>query len=183
MASQAPTAKAVDYDCSDFGSQAEAQGYLLSGDPYNLDGDNDGVACESLPCPCSSGSASEPLPPAPPPAPLPPPPVPTPAPPPIEEFVEPEYRAYVGCSRERFARPAHRCWRGSRVGAFFESSVATTYTVCVRFPSSRRLCAEEQDVEAGVLYVSPITARVLGRHDVIWLVGGSRIVRRFRLIS
>ena len=45
----------TDYDCADFANQAEAQEYLLPGDPYNLDGDDDGVACEDLPCPCSYG--------------------------------------------------------------------------------------------------------------------------------
>jgi endonuclease YncB( thermonuclease family) len=59
-------AQASDYDCSDFSTQAEAQQFLLSGDPYRLDGDGDGVACESLPCPCSpaggggGGGTSEP---------------------------------------------------------------------------------------------------------------------------
>jgi hypothetical protein len=48
------TAAARDYDCADFADQAEAEEYLLPGDPYNLDGDNDGIACEDLPCPCSS---------------------------------------------------------------------------------------------------------------------------------
>jgi hypothetical protein len=38
-----------DCDCSDFSSQAQAQQYLLPGDPYRLDGDRDGIACESLP--------------------------------------------------------------------------------------------------------------------------------------
>jgi Excalibur calcium-binding domain len=177
--SQASAAKAVDYDCADFGTQAEAQSYLLAGDPYNLDGDNDGVACESLPCPCASGSVSEPPPPPPPP----PPPAPVPAPAPIEEAVEPEYRAYVGCNRSRFARPAYRCRLGSKPGAFFESSVATTYSVCLRFPTGRRLCAEEQSAEAGVLYVNAIATRFFGRHDVIWFVGGRRIVRHFRVTS
>jgi Excalibur calcium-binding domain len=37
-----------DYDCSDFSSQREAQKYLLPGDPYDLDRDGDGKACESL---------------------------------------------------------------------------------------------------------------------------------------
>jgi endonuclease YncB( thermonuclease family) len=53
-------ARAVDYDCSDFANQAEAQGQLLPGDPYGLDGDGDGIACESLPCPCSNGAAGDP---------------------------------------------------------------------------------------------------------------------------
>jgi hypothetical protein len=52
----APTAAAHrrDYDCADFANQAEAEEYLLPGDPYNLDADGDGIACEDLPCPCSS---------------------------------------------------------------------------------------------------------------------------------
>lgn len=49
----APAAAGTDYDCSDFANQAEAQEYLLPGDPYRLDADNDGIACEDLPCPCS----------------------------------------------------------------------------------------------------------------------------------
>lgn len=52
------TAAATDYDCADFANQAEAQEYLLPGDPYNLDGDNDGIACEDLPCPCSYEESS-----------------------------------------------------------------------------------------------------------------------------
>lgn len=49
----ATAAAGTDYDCADFANQAEAQEYLLPGDPYRLDGDNDGIACEDLPCPCS----------------------------------------------------------------------------------------------------------------------------------
>ena len=44
-----PAARALDYNCSDFANQAEAQAHLLPGDPYGLDGDNDGVACKSPP--------------------------------------------------------------------------------------------------------------------------------------
>lgn len=47
------SARAVDYNCSDFANQAAAQRHLLPGDPYGLDADGDGAACESLPCPCS----------------------------------------------------------------------------------------------------------------------------------
>jgi len=60
-------AAALDYDCADFSSQEEAQEYLLPGDPYNLDGDDDGIACEDLPH--GTGSPAEPPPPAPPPPP------------------------------------------------------------------------------------------------------------------
>jgi hypothetical protein len=38
-----------DYDCSDFETQEEAQLYLAPGDPYGLDEDNNGLACETLP--------------------------------------------------------------------------------------------------------------------------------------
>ena len=39
-----------DYNCSDFRTQAEAQRMLNAypGDPFRLDGDHDGIACESL---------------------------------------------------------------------------------------------------------------------------------------
>jgi hypothetical protein len=47
--SAAPAPSTGDVDCSDFSSSAEAQGYLLPGDPYRLDADNDGQACDSLP--------------------------------------------------------------------------------------------------------------------------------------
>ena len=59
----APKAAALDYNCPDFANQAEAEEYLLPGDPYHLDADNDGIACEDLPCPCSStpgGGGGEP---------------------------------------------------------------------------------------------------------------------------
>lgn len=52
-------AVAVDKDCSDFDTQAQAQNFYLDHDPQNdphqLDSDDDGIACESLPCPCSTG--------------------------------------------------------------------------------------------------------------------------------
>ncbi len=69
------SASAQDYDCADFNNQAEAEEYLLPGDPYRLDADSDGIACEDLPCPCSSspgggsagGDESTTAPPSPPP--------------------------------------------------------------------------------------------------------------------
>jgi hypothetical protein len=69
------------------------------------------------------------------------------------------------------------------VGVFFESSAPTTYTVCIRFPSGRHLCAESQPAEANTLYVNAITTHMLGWHTVIWWVGVTRIVRHFRLTS
>jgi len=43
------SAPAQDYDCADFETQEEAQLYLAPGDPYQLDEDDNGLACESLP--------------------------------------------------------------------------------------------------------------------------------------
>ncbi len=37
------------YDCTDFETQEEAQSYLAPGDPYALDEDGNGLACENLP--------------------------------------------------------------------------------------------------------------------------------------
>jgi len=46
-------ASAIDYDCRDFRSQADAQRVLRAdpSDPYRLDGDHDGIACEWNPAP------------------------------------------------------------------------------------------------------------------------------------
>ena len=46
---EAPAIPTGDLDCRDFATGAEAQAYLLSGDPHRLDSDNDGQACDSLP--------------------------------------------------------------------------------------------------------------------------------------
>jgi hypothetical protein len=48
-----PTRTGVDRDCSDFRSQAEAQAFFIANggptqDPHGLDGDRNGIACESL---------------------------------------------------------------------------------------------------------------------------------------
>lgn len=71
---------AEDLDCGNFATQEQAQAVLDSdrSDPNGLDGDNDGIACESLP----HGSASEQPTSAPTPAPTPTstPPLPTPMP-------------------------------------------------------------------------------------------------------
>ncbi len=61
MKARALARRGGDVNCGDLPDQATAQLYLLPGDPFNLDGDGDGVACASLPCPCSeiSGRSSD----------------------------------------------------------------------------------------------------------------------------
>jgi hypothetical protein len=47
-----PSFAQADRDCSDFGTQREAQEFYERngpGDPHRLDRDNDGIACETLP--------------------------------------------------------------------------------------------------------------------------------------
>lgn len=54
----------VDMDCGDFATQAAAQTFFLGagpGDPHRLDGDGDGVVCESNPCPCIGSGQPVPL--------------------------------------------------------------------------------------------------------------------------
>jgi endonuclease YncB( thermonuclease family) len=49
----------ADKDCADFANQQQAQDFFESHnpsqDPHFLDADNDGEACETLPCPCADG--------------------------------------------------------------------------------------------------------------------------------
>lgn len=169
----APAAHAIDYDCADFANQAEAQEYLSPGDPHRLDADNDGVACESLPCPCSYGAPY-----VPPPSYVPPPPPVVPVP--EEEVVlPPRYTAYIACGLSQYARRASTCSYRSKVGAFLRSSQDIEYTVCVVFPTARRVCAPNQLATAGVLYVNKVSGTISGRHKVIWYLPGERIVRYF----
>jgi LPXTG-motif cell wall-anchored protein len=53
LVAPAALAQADDQNCSDFSSQAAAQAHLRAdpSDPDGLDGDNDGIACESNPAP------------------------------------------------------------------------------------------------------------------------------------
>ena len=46
------------YDCPDFTTQPEAQAQYLPGDPYGLDADGDGQACDSLPGGTTTGGTT-----------------------------------------------------------------------------------------------------------------------------
>lgn len=86
------------------------------------------------------------------------------------------YRHYVGCGISRKAKPAHACPRKSKKGAFFKSVKANvTYTVCVKFPSGKNLCAKQQKANQGTLYVNKITSTIPGRHVVSWFVKGKKV--------
>lgn len=61
--SVSPTS-AAGVNCSDFANQAAAQTWFLghggpTSDPEGLDGDHNGIACQSLPCPCNHSTTPE----------------------------------------------------------------------------------------------------------------------------
>ena len=86
------------------------------------------------------------------------------------------YKHYVGCGVSRNAKPAHSCPKKAKKGAFCKSFNGTvTYTVCVKFPSGKNLCAQAQEAEQGTLYVNKITSTIVGRHVVSWFVKGKKV--------
>jgi len=86
------------------------------------------------------------------------------------------YRHYIGCGISRNAKPAHVCPRQSKKGAFFKSLKGdVVYSVCVKFPSGKNLCAQAQEAEQGTLYVNKITSTTVGRHEVTWFVKGKKV--------
>ncbi|MFL5898305.1 MAG: hypothetical protein ACJ76D_07565 [Solirubrobacterales bacterium] len=86
------------------------------------------------------------------------------------------YKHYVGCGVSRNANPAHSCPRKAKKGAFFKSlNGDVVYTVCVRFPSGKNLCAQAQEAEQGTLYVNKVTSTIPGRHVVSWFVRGKKV--------
>jgi hypothetical protein len=88
----------------------------------------------------------------------------------------PAYRHYVGCGLSENAELTHRCPKKSKKGAFFESLKGDVfYTVCVKFPSKKSLCAPKQEAKQGTLYVNKITSNIPGRHKVAWFVKGQRV--------
>jgi len=93
------------------------------------------------------------------------------------------YKHYVGCGISRNAEPSHKCPAGSKKGAFFKSNNADVlYTVCVRFPTGKNLCANAQEAEQGVPYVNKITSTIPGVHTVTWFVKGKKVgTFRFRV--
>jgi hypothetical protein len=86
------------------------------------------------------------------------------------------YEHYVACGISRKADPAHVCPKNAKKGAFFRSTEAdVVYTVCVRFPSGKSLCAHSQKAKEGTLYVNKITSTIPGRHEVSWFVKGKKV--------
>ena len=88
----------------------------------------------------------------------------------------PAFRHYIGCGISRNAKPASVCPRKSKKGAFFKSLQGNVvYSVCVKFPSGKNLCAKAQEANKGTLYVNKITSTIPGRHVVSWFVKGQKV--------
>jgi hypothetical protein len=93
------------------------------------------------------------------------------------------YKKYVGCGVSQNAKPAHACPKKAKKGAFFKSLKGdVVYSVCVKFPSGKNLCAQAQEAEQGTLYVNKITSTIPGVHVVSWFVKGKKVGSwRFRV--
>ncbi|MFL5899906.1 MAG: hypothetical protein ACJ75S_01725 [Solirubrobacterales bacterium] len=88
----------------------------------------------------------------------------------------PAYKHYVACGVTENAKPAHECSKKSKKGAFFKSlNGEVDYSVCVKFPTGKNLCAKAQPAKQGVLYFNKITSNIPGRHRVSWFVEGKRV--------
>ena len=86
------------------------------------------------------------------------------------------FKHYVACGLSKNAKPAHVCQKKRKKGAFFQSNTADVfYTVCVKFPTRKSLCAPKQEAVRGTLYVNKITSNIPGKHRVTWFVQGKRV--------
>ena len=86
------------------------------------------------------------------------------------------FQHYVACGVSQNAKPAHKCPKPSKKGAFFKSTKADVdYSVCVKFPTGKNICAKAQPATQGTLYVNKITSNIPGKHRVTWFVEGKRV--------
>jgi ABC-type sugar transport system substrate-binding protein len=86
------------------------------------------------------------------------------------------YKHYVGCGLSGKAKQSHTCPKGSKKGAFFKALKGDVfYSICVKFPTGKSLCAEKQEATQGTLYVNKITSTIVGKHRVTWFVEGKRV--------
>jgi hypothetical protein len=86
------------------------------------------------------------------------------------------FRHYVACGLSQKAKPSHICQKPRKKGAFFRSNRADVfYTVCVKFPTKKNLCAPKQEAKKGTLYVNKVTSNIPGKHKVTWFVEGKLV--------
>jgi hypothetical protein len=83
---------------------------------------------------------------------------------------------YGGCGVTESTTPSHLCHRGDELGAFFKSDLASVvYSVCVKFPTGKSICAASQEAAAETLYVNKITSNIVGPTTITWSVGSQPV--------
>ena len=86
------------------------------------------------------------------------------------------YQHFVACGVSQKAKPSHKCPKASKKGAFFKSTRAdVSYSICVKFPTGKNICAKAQPAKERTLYVNEITSNIPGKHRVTWFVEGKRV--------
>jgi hypothetical protein len=86
------------------------------------------------------------------------------------------YKHYVACGVSQNAKAKHKCPKKAKKGAFFKSlNGDVSYSVCVKFPTGKNICAKAQPATQGTLYVNKITSNIPGKHQVSWFVEGKRV--------
>lgn len=109
------------------------------------------------------------------------PPSPPPTAPPVAMPRAQTITSYFACGQSRNARRSTTCPHGGRLGAFFRSSISTTYSLCVTFPSGRRECASNQVAAAETLYVNSISGHKKGWYKAVWTTSnGARAVKHLK---
>jgi hypothetical protein len=86
------------------------------------------------------------------------------------------YKHYIACGLAEDARPSHSCRQNGKMGAFFKSLNADViYSVCVKFPSGRNICARSQEAEQGVLAINEFISKEPGKLRATWFVKGKSV--------
>jgi hypothetical protein len=86
------------------------------------------------------------------------------------------YKHFVACGVSQNAKAKHKCPKQAKKGAFFKSlNGDVSYSVCVKFPTGKNICAKAQPATQGTLYVNKITSNIPGKHRVSWFVEGKRV--------
>jgi hypothetical protein len=82
-----------------------------------------------------------------------------------------EFHTSVACTESSSPVASHTCLANELPTAYFESTVATGFEVCLEAPNHEVSCSGEGFAEAHGLYFNPITTGELGTYAVSWWVG------------
>jgi hypothetical protein len=95
-----------------------------------------------------------------------------------KEAKAPAFQHFVACGTGHKPKASHRCPLRGQEGAYFRARRSDVhYTVCLRFPGGKTLCAKHQEAERNTLYVNAVHSSRVGVHRVTWFVDGKRVGR------